>query len=237
MNRLRGVLVVTDAEDRSLRAVAVCWAAAGIRVTWLAGHGLPADETVDGVRLVRTRGSMARRACALAGRHDAVLVLGSATRLVARVAPVVWLVDEWPTQRWRPNGTVVVGSPAQRRALRADTGLRRPIFVVPPDPIERAADLLAGVLTARATATGRSRRRARPDLSTVVGFPVQAGVPAFRATDEVWIDGDRAVALLHGCDEEDARIAVARQHSTPTFVRLATDADLLHGPAATQGIG
>ncbi|HEY0805881.1 MAG TPA: hypothetical protein VGD84_12480 [Pseudonocardiaceae bacterium] len=359
MAGLRAVLVVAGqpATDRWLRQVAARWAATGIGVTWLAGHadGLPSDETVDGVRVLRTRGSVAWRACALVGGHDAVLVRhpGPGSRMLSRVAPVVHLVTESPAGRWRPRGSVVVRSPAERRALRADLGLRQPIFVVPQalsaapaaqrrsavpcfavsglsgdatvrdsgdaapldeawvlvstagpatwdatvveaarrglpciarpgsaladvivdgvtgwladdvdarlapaladlaDPVvaawmaehcramaarlgvERGADLLAGVLQASTTAAGHCRRRARPDLSTVVGCPLPTGGLALRATDEVWTDGDRAVALLHGCDEVDARIALARQGITPTFVRLATATDLLVGPALT----
>ncbi len=230
----RGILVVADPGERWLRAVAGQWAGTSqVRVTWLAGRGTPAVQVVDGVRMVRTRGTVVWRAITLAGRHDAVLVgqsgRRSGLRLVALETPVVHVVDEW-TARWRPRGSVVVGSPAQRRALRADGGWRRPIFVVPRNMPQRGADLLAGVLMARLTEASRSRRRARPDMSTVVGYPSSSPAPVLRATDEVWTDGDRAVALLHGCDGEDARNALARHGITPTFVRLATDADLLLGP-------
>jgi hypothetical protein len=335
------------AEDRWLHLVAARWAASGTAVTWLADRaaGLPVQEMVDGVQVVRGKRAWRRG-------FDAVLVRHPSSPVLPWLTPTVHLVSGFAGRR-APRGTVVVRSPAERRALRAMWGLRHPIFVVPPglpvlppkarsatpcvavsgaddatlreiasavpgvrvgdvavldrawllvsstpgwdgavveaarrgvpcvarpnsaladvmvgwlgdagigalvatalaelaDPVvaarmaescrelagrlgvERGADLLAGILSATANATGRSRRSARPDLSTVVGFPWPADGVTFRATDEVWVDGEHAVALLHGCDEVDARIALARQGSTPDFVRLATGADLLAGPA------
>lgn len=375
MRGLRAVLVVAgddirqpDADAEWLRLAAARWATAGVAVTWLARHadGLPSRETVDGIRVVRPRGPLAWWAGAFARRRgvaDAVLVRHPASLALSRWAPAVHLVSGWSGGRRPWHGSVVVRSPAERRALRAELGLRCPVFVVPQglpamvrarsatpcvavsglpalrevaaavpgvrvedagcaevldrawllvsaagpptwdaavveaarrgvpcivrpgsaladivvdgvtgwladagpgsrvaaalaelaDPVraarmaascralagrlsvERGADLLAGILLARATATGRSRRQARPDLSTVAGFPWPADGLALRATDEVWVDGHRAVALLHGCDEVDAWIALARQGSTPTFVRLATGTDLLTGPAHSIG--
>jgi hypothetical protein len=112
----------------------------------------------------------------------------------------------------------------------------------------RTARLLAGVVVERLaeaghrSAGGADRRTARSDLSTVVRFPLPpAGEMSFRATDEL-STGDAAlddtggpgaaVALLHGCDEIDAEAVLLRQGVTPTSVRLATDLDLLLGPAA-----
>jgi hypothetical protein len=329
MRGLRSVLVVADRGDRWLRLVAERWAAAGITVTWSEGS--------------RRRGSA-----------DVVLVQHPMSLPLPRWAPTVHLVTGSLGGRRALRGSVVVRSPAERRALRAELGLRRQIFVVPQglpatvttlrsitptvavsgpgdtaditeavpgvrfgaldrawllvsaagpaawdaavieaigrgvpcvvrpgsaladvvvdgvtgwladgnlgarvatalaelaDPVraarmaencrglaarlsvERGADLLAGILSARANATGRSRRNARPDLSTVAGFPWPAQGLTLRATDEIRVDGQHAVALLHGCDEVDARMALARQGSTPTFVRLATGTDLLAGPA------
>lgn len=211
---LGAVLVVTsDPDEPWLRDVAARWATGGSTVTWC---------------------SPGFRALVAASGHDAVLLRAPGSQVLPWLAPAVHVLTERPTPGWRPRGSVVVPSPAERRALRAN-GLRCPIHVVPTGPAQRCAKLLAGVLVARAMARGHCRRRARPDLSTVVGFTAPATGLTLRATDEIWTDGEQAVALLHGCDEVDARIAMARQGITPTFARLATDDDLLLGPALIAG--
>ena len=108
---------------------------------------------------------------------------------------------------------------------------------------DRSAALLAGVLVEESGFTGDfrvQRRRARSDMAAHARFRSPARFDpyrALRATDEVVEDGDEICALLHGCDETDARSVLHRLGIFDAEVTLANRSGVLAGPALPPSSG
>lgn len=102
---------------------------------------------------------------------------------------------------------------------------------------DRSAALLAGVLLEESRGTPRPRRRSRTgvrrDMSIVARFDVPPGVDfsgMLTATDEVAESEGTTVAVLKGCDEFEASIALKRAGVENAELWPASRSDLLAGP-------
>jgi hypothetical protein len=102
---------------------------------------------------------------------------------------------------------------------------------------DRSAELLAGVLmeetAGRLRPRGRKRAHTRRDMATVARFDLPQGAELssiLNATDEVAEDGGNIVAVLKGCDEFEASVALKKIGVDDAVLWSATRSDLLAGP-------
>jgi glycosyltransferase involved in cell wall biosynthesis len=98
---------------------------------------------------------------------------------------------------------------------------------------DRSAKLLAGVLMEESKGTSRPRASGRRDMSTVAQFMSPPGADLssiLTATDEVVESDGMTVAVLKGCDEFEASVALKKVGVVDALLRLATRSDLLAGP-------
>lgn len=108
---------------------------------------------------------------------------------------------------------------------------------------DRSAALLAGVLMEETKETprprDRSRRTVRCDMSTVARFNAPTGVDLssiLNATDEVAESGGTTVAVLKGCDEFEASVALKNLGVEDAVLWSATRSDLLAGPRGLSAL-
>ncbi|MGO4186241.1 glycosyltransferase family 4 protein [Pseudarthrobacter sp. TAF60_1] len=102
---------------------------------------------------------------------------------------------------------------------------------------DRSSALLAGVLMEQTKGASRlrgiNRRGVRRDMSTVAQFILPAGAALssiLTATDEVAESEGTTVAVLKGCDEFEASVALRRVGVEDALLWPATRSDLLAGP-------
>lgn len=102
---------------------------------------------------------------------------------------------------------------------------------------DRSAALLAGVLMEETKGTPRRRGRDwkgfRRDISTIARFDAPTGIDlssVLAATDEVAEGRGKAVAILKGCDEFEASVALKKVGVEDAELWLATRSELLAGP-------